>query len=303
MSRQSIDTAQGTVSDDPLADLVRRARFECVPLPGIEIEIERLVPREIPITVTSSATFGIERTVDASATLSENGFEVVPHLAARLIDSRERLLELIERLAAGGIRELFVIGGDATPPRGPFASAGELMGALPGTAAEEWRLGVAGYPEGHPKIADAILREELGRKLVRASYVVTQICFEPETLRDWIGGLRALSAEVPVMIGVPGAVAWSRLWRMSTKVGVGQSLRYLRHNRSLIRRLVSRTTYRPDQLLEPLRSDIAALGIAGLHVFTFNQLASTLAWRDSLLGERPNPRGSGAAGADRDAPP
>jgi methylenetetrahydrofolate reductase (NADPH) len=264
--------------------LIRRARVECVPVPGIEREVICSVPREVPITVTCSETLGIERAVSVAESLAREGFEVVPHLAARLIPTERRLAEFAERLTLSGIREAFVVGGDAPKAAGPFQRAADLIAAFRATElAREWSIGVAGYPEGHPTIDDEELRRALILKLEHASYVVTQICFNPTVLRDWIYTLRADSVTAPIVVGAPGVVDRRRLLRMSRKVGVGASLRYLRANRRSLGRILVGTRYSPDQIIRPLGGNINELGISGLHLFTFNQLATTLAWRRSLL--------------------
>ena len=68
------------------------------------------------------------------------------------------------------------------------------------------------------------------------------------------------------------------------KIGLGESARFLRAHRAWLRRLVTRT-FTPEPLmrrLETLWEDPAA-NIAGLHVFTFNELERTERWRRQAL--------------------
>jgi len=69
---------------------------------------------------------------------------------------------------------------------------------------------------------------------------------------------------------------------MGLRLGVGSSLRYLKKNRTSLRRLLSTRGYTPDQLLLPLSGDFEELGIAALHVFTFNQVSATAQWQRSV---------------------
>jgi len=73
---------------------------------------------------------------------------------------------------------------------------------------------------------------------------------------------------------------------MATKIGVGDSGRFLvKHRRTLVR-LVAPGGFTGESFLEkciPTLSEPTAL-VEGLHVFTFNQLAETEAWRQDLLG-------------------
>jgi methylenetetrahydrofolate reductase (NADPH) len=71
---------------------------------------------------------------------------------------------------------------------------------------------------------------------------------------------------------------------VSIKIGLGESARFLRAHRAWLKRLVTRT-FSPEPLmrrLEPLSTDPAA-NIAGLHVFTFNELERTERWRREAI--------------------
>ena len=68
------------------------------------------------------------------------------------------------------------------------------------------------------------------------------------------------------------------------KIGLGESARFLAHHRGWLQRLITRR-FRPDALLRglaPLAADPEA-GIAGLHLYTFNEVARTERWRRSAL--------------------
>src|SRR5450756_1351922 len=126
---------------------------------------------------SSAASDVYKRQIDVSARLAGRGYRVVPHLAARMIADRGQLERIVADLEAAGIHEAFVVGGDASPPAGGYADAGDLLdelGVLPHSLA---RIGVGGYPEGHPLIPEASLLEALRRKQPHADYIATQLCF------------------------------------------------------------------------------------------------------------------------------
>jgi methylenetetrahydrofolate reductase (NADPH) len=111
------------------------------------------------------------------------------------------------------------------------------------------------------------------------------MCFSAGTILDWVRGLRAGGVDLPVKVGVPGAVETVRLLTMAGRIGVGDSLKYLSKNRGLFRML--RPGFRPERLVEQLARDGDGLGLAGLHVFTFNQVAATAAWhREAMARSR-----------------
>ena len=71
-----------------------------------------------------------------------------------------------------------------------------------------------------------------------------------------------------------------RLVRIAARIGVGGSLRYLRKNQQLIQ-LLFRRTFTADRLLRSLGPSLSdpEANIAGLHLFTFNQVEETVAWQ------------------------
>lgn len=259
--------------------LLREPRYEVIPVRGIEQKVAPL-PYGSTITVTASPALGIDRTLDASRALAERGYSVVPHLAARMISGRGHLERLIQRIEGSTIREVFVIGGDATPPAGVYADAGDLLEELAGLAHPFTRIGIGGYPEGHPVVSDDQLLAALLRKQSSASYIVTQLCFDAGALAAWTADIRAAGVTLPVLVGLPGVVERKRLAEISLKSGVGASLRYLRKHGRQIVTLARSKRYDPTELAGEVAEYAAdaSLGLRGVHLFTFNQVEPTRDW-------------------------
>jgi methylenetetrahydrofolate reductase (NADPH) len=271
--------APAIADQSALSLLLKEPRYEVIPVQGIEQKVAAL-PYGATVTITASPKLGIDRTLDVSTALAARGFHVVPHLAARMVAGRGHLERLVQRLEASRIHEVFVIGGDADPPAGGYADAGDLLEELAGLAHPFVRVGIGGYPEGHPLIADDRLLEALRRKQPFASHVVTQLCFDAGALAEWTRDLRAAGVTLPVVVGLPGVVERRKLAEISLKTGVGASLRYLRkHGRQLVTLARSRR-YDPTSLAEAVAgyADDPALGIGGVHLFTFNQVEQTRDW-------------------------
>ena len=186
----------------------------------------------------------------------------------------------MQRLEESHIREVFVVGGDADPPAGDYADAGDLLEELAGLAHPFTRVGIGGYPEGHPLISDDRLLEALRRKQPFASHLVTQLCFDAPSLASWVRDIRAAGVDLPVVVGLPGVVERRKLAEISLKTGVGSSLRYLRkHGRQIVTLARSRR-YDPTSLAEAVAGYAGdpALGLRGVHLFTFNQVEQTRDW-------------------------
>lgn len=259
-------------------------RFEIIPIAGAENEAWKL-PRGAQVAVTCSPTQGQENTLDLSEKLAYKGFRVIPHISARLVESREQLRSIVHRLDSAGTREVFVVGGDAREPAGPYHSAATLLREMAEMDHGVERIGVTAYPESHPLIDDEELVEALREKQQYASYAVTQICFDSSAVAEWLVGMRERGVTLPVYVGLPGAVERKKLLSISLKIGVGDSARFLKKQAGLAGRLVKPGGYRPDSLVEALAPYFGDeyYGLAGFHINTFNQVESTERWRREML--------------------
>ena len=278
------------------SEILSRPRFEILPTEGAEERAGHL-PRDGKVAVTCSPGKGIENTLRFSERLLQRGFRVVPHIAARLVAGRAHLEEILRWFDDHGLREIYVIGGDSKEPVGPYASALELLGAMSRLEHGVEEVGIGGYPEGHPLIDDEELDRALLDKQPFASYVVTQLCFDADTILGWISSIRHKGIRLPVYVGLPGTVDRKKLLRVSLKVGVGDSVRFLRKQTGLVGMLLKPGGYSPDELVErlaPYAGD-EHYDIAGLHLYTFNQVESTAKWRQRMLG----PQKTSGTGAPR----
>src|SRR3954451_6945517 len=216
-----------------VADLLRNSRFELLPLDGIEEQVLEHLGTDVQVTVTASPRKGLEATLELSERLSKAGYPVVPHLSARLVRDRAHLEEVLARLAAAGGRELFVPAGDATEP-GEFQSAADLLEAMGEARTRFDRIGITGYPESHHLISDEETIRAMSVKPAMATDIVSQLGFDPATNGWWIGEVRARGVALPIWIGLPGCVDHAKLVRISMKIGMGESTRFLRHQRGML---------------------------------------------------------------------
>jgi len=277
------DAATATREAAALAELLRRPRFEILPLAGIEEQVLAHLGTDLRVTVTASPRKGLEATLDLSERLARAGYTVVPHLSARLVSDRAHLEEIVERVLGAGIRELFVPAGDAPEP-GEFAGAVELLEAMGPLRARFDEIGITGYPESHHLISDEETIQAMFAKAPMATCIISQICFDADVIARWIAEVRRRGTNLPIWIGLPGIVDYSKLVRISMKIGLGQSARFLRHHSNWMSRLVTRQ-FKPDPLLRGLASTLAdpAAHVAGFHFYTFNEVARTERWRRAAL--------------------
>jgi methylenetetrahydrofolate reductase (NADPH) len=270
--------------NEALVEALAQPRFELIPMEGA-IERVALLPEGAKVTVTCSPTRGIESTLLLGEKLRERGFRIVPHIAARLVADRAHLDEIVRRLDDLGVREIFVIGGDTRKPVGPFSSAVELLSAMADSGHDFEHVGIGGYPEGHPNIDDETLRQTLLDKRPFATYVVSQMCFDPGAILNWVADIRRRGIGLPVYIGLPGVVERKKLLQISLKIGVGDSARFLTKYTQVLTRFLKPGGYSPDELVKNLAPYVEDqdYNLAGFHIYTFNQVESTEEWRRRVL--------------------
>jgi methylenetetrahydrofolate reductase (NADH) len=253
-------------------------RFEILPMGSGEAAAMALDHPAV-LTVTCSPRHGVDATLDVAERLQRHGHRAVVHLAARTIRDTDHLDVVLERLAVAGMDDVFVIGGDGPAPEGPYLSAGDLLEAIADHRHRPPRIGIGVYPEGHPLIDAARLDDALRRKSAHADYMVTQLCFDVPALLAWLQEVRAAGVDLPVYVGIPGAVDRRKLLEISMRVGVGASVSFLRKQRGL-GRLLGRPSHAADALhraIEPLIGE-PEWGIVGFHYYTFNRLVETWEW-------------------------
>jgi len=261
-------------------------RFEVLPFGRAEADAAA-TSGPLTLTVTCSPQHGMDSALDVACSLRRLGHTVVLHLAARMVRGPEHLDVLLDRMHEAGITDVFLVGGDAPEPLGPYASGVELIKPLRAHPRAPRTIGVPAYPEGHPLIDRQTLSAALRAKAPHADYMTSQICFDHEALLHWLESARADGIDLPLYVGVPGAVDRRRLLEISLRVGVGASVRFVRKQRGiagLLRRPADGSASVVAAVLPLVGTD---LGIAGFQFFTFNRLVATTQVVDQWLSQRP----------------
>ena len=175
-------------------------------------------------------------------------------------------------------------GGDAEPA-GDYPDALALLQDLREIGSPFAHVGITGYPESHPTINDDLTVQSMWDKRHYATHIVSNLTFDPALVRDWIRRLRNRGVAMPLLLGIPGPVERAKLLGMATRIGVGESTKFLAKNKGLFARLAAPGGFTGESFLEkcaPALGEEGAL-VEGLHVFTFNQIGETEAWRTDLL--------------------
>jgi methylenetetrahydrofolate reductase (NADPH) len=265
-----------------IAAFIARASFEATRLAAGDIAALSAFGGRPRIYVSAVPSRPAQAQIGVAANLAAAGFEPVPHLAVRSFASAAALDAHLARLVEeAGVRRVLIIGGDRATPAGPFHAAIEAIESGLMQARGIVEIGVAGYPDGHPRLTTEDLDRALAAKLEAAAqtglgiHVVTQWSFSPDAVLAWIRRLRDLGVDHPVRIGLAGPVTLAGLARYARICGVSASLQGLARDAGLARQLFGMVT--PDHVLRPL-ADATDLGDVAPHVFSFGGLAAAARW-------------------------
>ena len=263
-----------------VARILTSPTFELVPLKNA-LDQAAFLPAGATVSVTASPAKGLEATVELSEALQGRGFRAVPHLSARMVRDAAHLADLVAWLDGAGVTRTFVVGGDAKEP-GEYPDGLALLRAMAEIGHPLAEIGIPCYPQGHAFIADAPLAAALRDKAAFASYMTTQLCFDPVAIGAWVAARRAEGLDLPVHVGLPGVAEPHKLLAITARIGVADTHRFLTKNVRFVARLVrSGGFYRPDGLLDGLAPVAAdpAMGVDDIHLYTFNNIEATETWR------------------------
>ncbi len=229
-----------------------------------------VLPAGTPVYFSAVPTLQPRELITGAALLRKAGLEPVIHIAARRVRSAEDLQELLAGLRGeADVRRLLVIGGDVEPA-GPFGDALAVIqkGRLREAGIED--VGIAAYPEGHPRIDATRLEAALDEKIATAValglavHIVSQFSFSPDRILAWLQQLRGAGITWPVKVGVAGPTSVPALLRFAKRCGVNASLRGLMSGAAA--GLIGHVG--PDRIIETLAA-APNLGDIAPHYFSF----------------------------------
>lgn len=261
--------------------------YEVIPFKKTQQSVLSCVPKDVRLTVTASPAKGQDATVDLAVALAGHGYTVAPHLSAQQVRDRAHLADVVARCREAGITDVFVVGGDPAEHPTQFRHAHDLLVALHELDHGFTDIGIGGHPEGHPTASTEVLFQALKDKAPLATHITTQIVFDPAAILRWAREVKDRGIDLPVHVGVPGAVHRQKLLRVSGGIGIGESAKFLKKQQNLIWRFFVPGGYSPDKIIKGLAPHIGKPDnhIEGFHVFTFNDLGPTEAWRQRVLAD------------------
>jgi len=253
--------------------------------------IAAILPAGTPVYVNHLPNHTLADSLASLVAVHEAGLEPVPHVSARRIENRAEVDSFLgHAVNRAGVKKVLMLGGDEAAPRGPYADAAQLIreGILPACGIRE--IGIASYPEGHPRIPLATLERAFDEKLALANaqglgaYVVTQFSFAPARIVEHCTMLARRAPGVPVYVGMVGPTSAGTLLRFAQRCGVSASLRALRAQGMAAVNLVTHTD--PGEQLAALARYCAShpeSSVVGVHVFNFGDAGIAARWMNDTI--------------------
>jgi methylenetetrahydrofolate reductase (NADPH) len=276
-----------------IAGFLRGVSFETTRLAAADLAAAKDLGGDVSLYISAIPSRPPEEQIAVATALRAHGVEPIPHIAVREFASVQALATRLARLVEqASVRRVLIIAGDRAEPAGPFHAAIELIesGLLQDCGIQD--IGIAGYPDGHPRIAPLDLDRALAAKIEAAGqtglrvHVVTQFAFAAEPILGWLARLRDLGIDNPVRIGFAGPATLTGLLRFARICGVKTSAQALARNAGLARNMFARTT--PDRLVRPIAEACAngQFGEVTPHLYSFGGLAATIRWAAAVAAGR-----------------
>ncbi|KPP98011.1 methylenetetrahydrofolate reductase [Marinobacter sp. HL-58] len=278
--------------------LVRSASLEATPRQVMTTDdLPDLLPGGTCVYVPFLPKGQFSETLEACRRLLEIGMQPVPHVPARMAESRGQLRDWLSQLDDSGVDRLLLIAGDSDAVAGPFP---DTLAVLESGLLAQFRfhgIGVAAHPDGHPMADRATLHQALGikREYARTTstrlWVVTQFTFDANVVTDWLQSLGDVLEEVPVYIGMAGPTRVKTLIAYAAQCGVGASARLMLRRPGSARMLRAWT---PEGMLQALVRyclDNPETLLRGIHLFPFGGLRKSAQWIQEHSGSIEDQKG------------
>lgn len=255
--------------------------------PDVIDKAREFLPFGKPVYMPSLPKHPPSANLETIARLYENGFEAIPHVAARRLSSSRELGTFLEQIVRDyGVRRVLLVGGDIKQSKGPYDSSADVLrdGVLQKSGITQ--VGLAAYPEGHPHIPQHVLKAALNEKveLLNSSgsgaYFVTQFSFAPARIIRLCSEMQRDYPGIPVYVGMAGPTDPARLLRFAKICGVSSSLRALMTLGFKSVKMIAKTE--PNDQLTMLANYCAKreqCNIVGIHVFSFGGFLEAAMWK------------------------
>ena len=274
-----------------LEAFLKNFSIEVMPRTASKIEnFKELLPQNTRVYVAHIEGTPINEMIDTAKRLTGEGYNVMPHFPARIIESKEVLVNWIDRYKnEAGVKDALLLAGGVNQPYGEFHSSMDLLDTGEFDKAGFKNLHVAGHPEGNMDIdidgktknVDSAIswKQEFSQKTDANMAITTQFCFESGPVIEWADRMASMGIDIPIHIGVAGPAKLQTMIKFSMACGVGASLRVLKRRAKDVTKLL--LPFKPDQFLTEL-AEYKALNpnflITNVHFFPLGGIKTNAKW-------------------------
>ena len=274
-----------------LEAFLKNFSIEVMPRTASKIEnFKELLPQNTRVYVAHIEGTPINEMIDTAKRLTDEGYNVMPHFPARIIESKEVLVNWIDRYKnEAGVKDALLLAGGVNQPYGEFHSSMDLLDTGEFDKAGFKNLHVAGHPEGNMDIdtdgktknVDSAIswKQEFSQKTDANMAITTQFCFESGPVIEWADRMASMGIDIPIHIGVAGPAKLQTMIKFSMACGVGASLRVLKRRAKDVTKLL--LPFKPDQFLTEL-AEYKALNpnflITNVHFFPLGGIKTNANW-------------------------
>lgn len=240
-------------------------------------ELEPLSPSFVSITYGAGGATR-ERTHDLVIDMLTNtSIPPMAHLTT-VAHSRHELEDILTRYRDAGVANIMALRGDMPAdnpnPVRELAHATDLVALAREVGKDQFAIGVAAHPEGHPESQSLSTdRAYLAEKLKLADFGVTQFFFHVDVYVKLLDDLDRLGCDTPVLPGIMPVTNVTQIERFAALSGTALP-NWLRNRLAKAASQEEIETIGVEVATE-LCADLLAAGAPGLHFYTLNRSQAT----------------------------
>ena len=279
-------------------DFISGYSIEVVPNSAAKIEsFKEILPINTRVYIAHLETENIATMVATAKRISEEGFKVMPHIPARIIQNQTMLNDWISMYHnEAGVKEALLLAGGSTKPVGDYDSSMQLIESGLFDKAGFKRLHIAGHPEGSKDIdpdggmknvSEALSwKQEFSNRTDADMAIATQFCFDADVVNKWAKNIQEDGIDIPIHIGIAGPAKLQTLLKFSVECGIGASMKILTKRAKDLTKLL--LPYKPTKMLNDLseyKSKDPTLNIEQVHFFPIGGIKQTTDWLKEVLND------------------
>ena len=276
-------------------DFISGYSIEVIPRSAAKIEsFKDILPKNTRVYIAHLETEDIAAMVATAKRLNDEGFTVMPHIPARIIQNQAMLRNWISMYQnEAGVDEALLLAGGSKEPVGDFNSSIQLIESGLFDKAGFKRLHIAGHPEGSididpsggmQNVSEALSwKQEFSKRTDASMGIATQFCFDADVVKKWSDNIKENGIDIPIHIGIAGPAKLQTLLKFSIECGIGASMKVLTKRAKDITKLL--LPYKPTQILNKLaeyKSKEPEFNIEQVHFFPLGGIEQTVDWLEEF---------------------